>query len=148
MWLESSSVKYVVIFQHGIFTLSQVSGWSRFNKQTNKVYLNYCWLIIAFSPVLCLWHVQQALMDWTMVLEQGTISPSADDKQKIASLGKPIKWRHTTANWLRGAAEHCAQVHAANRSAGGSDQRRRGGPPGHRHSTPSDGDEVTEAVDQ
>lgn len=49
---------------------------------------------------------------------------------------------------VEGAAENCAQVHAANRSAGGSEQRRRGGPPGYRHSTPSDGDEVTEAVDQ
>lgn len=48
----------------------------------------------------------------------------------------------------RGACPRRAQVCAANGSPGGRVRRWRGGPPGLRHSTPSDGDEVSKAVDR
>lgn len=42
----------------------------------------------------------------------------------------------------------CAQVHAANEGRRECPQQPRGGPRRHRHSTPSDGDEVAAAVEQ
>lgn len=70
------------------------------------------------------------------------------DRNTNTSRATASVWSWSQKNCLHGAAEPSAQVRAANGSAGGSAQRRRGAPPRHRHSTPSDGDEVAAAVDQ
>lgn len=67
---------------------------------------------------------------------------------RITPHGARVLFQGDMSEVAAGGGGVCAQVHAANEGRRECPQQPRGGPRRHRHSTPSDGDEVAAAVEQ